>query len=239
MSRDLTAAWSSHDIERILSFYTDDCTYEDVVSGKVSHGKEELRAFVKDNFTTSPDLRLELKSVIASGDHLAIEWIMSGTQTGNLLNVPATGKSFSVRGVSVSELKDGRIQRNTDYCDGASVMRQLGLLPATTVADPFVGTWKMNLAKSRFSGFQLKRYTTTFTAQDNGIKAIEDMANADGTTLHRSWTVKYDGKDYPVTAPDLDALSIKRPEANTCEYVGKAGKSISADEWLSPRTEKP
>jgi steroid delta-isomerase-like uncharacterized protein len=127
--KELMQAWTSHDVEKVLSFYTDDCAYEDVASGKVSHGKEELRAFSKENFTTAPDLKIELKSLIASGDHLAMEWVMSGTQTGKLGNLPATGKSFSVRGVSISELKDGNIQHNIDYCDGASIMRQLGVLP--------------------------------------------------------------------------------------------------------------
>ena len=44
------AATSSQDVEKILSFYTDDCVYEDVAVGKVSRGKEEIRGFFKEVF---------------------------------------------------------------------------------------------------------------------------------------------------------------------------------------------
>jgi ketosteroid isomerase-like protein len=41
-----------------------------------------------------------------------------------------TGKKFSVRGVSVIEVREGKIFRNLDFYDSATIMRQLGLLPA-------------------------------------------------------------------------------------------------------------
>jgi steroid delta-isomerase-like uncharacterized protein len=227
MMKDLDAAWASHDIERILAFYSDDCIYEDVVFGKVNHGKEELRAFIKEAFTGFPDFRVEGKSFFTSGNRICSEWIMSGTHSGNLPGMPATGKSFSVPGVSVSELKDGKVKQNTDYYDGASLMRQLGLLPPAMSADPFVGTWKMNPAKSKFSYPAPKSYTITFSAQDNGIKAVEDIVDADGKATHRSFYAKYDGKDYPVTAPDQDTISVKNPDVNTADYVGKKnGKEV-------------
>ena len=44
MFEDYLAAWNSHDVEKIASFFTDDCVYEDVAVGAVSRGKEELKA---------------------------------------------------------------------------------------------------------------------------------------------------------------------------------------------------
>jgi ketosteroid isomerase-like protein len=44
--------------------------------------------------------------------------------------MPATGKRFSVRGATILELQSGKIRRNSDYWDAASVMRQVGLLPS-------------------------------------------------------------------------------------------------------------
>ncbi len=96
-----------------------------------------------------------------------------------------------------------------------------GLAGLLWAADPFVGTWKMNPAKSKFTNTVLKNYTITFSAQGVGLKAVEEFVNADGKTIQRSWTAKYDGKDYPVTAPDLDAISVKKTNANTAEYVCK------------------
>lgn len=130
-AKNLLAAWSSHDIEKILSFYADDCSFEDMALGRVSHGKEEMRAYIKESYTGFPDFRIELKSFFASGNHACIEWITRGTHKGDLPGIPATGKSFSFPAVAVIELKEGKAKRETDYYDGASLMRQLGLLPAT------------------------------------------------------------------------------------------------------------
>jgi len=60
--------------------------------------------------------------------HGTIEWTFSGTDKG----VYKTGKKFSVRGVSVIDMRDGKISRNLDFYDLATIMRQVGVLPADT-----------------------------------------------------------------------------------------------------------
>jgi steroid delta-isomerase-like uncharacterized protein len=59
-----------------------------------------------------------------------MEWVMSGTHHGDFPGMPATGKRFSVRGAAIVELQGGKIRRLSDYWDAATVMRQVGLLPA-------------------------------------------------------------------------------------------------------------
>jgi len=90
--------------------------------------------------------------------------------------------------------------------------------------NPFVGTWKMNPAKSPFSYPQPKSYTVRIEGRGDGIQFESDLVNADGTTRRLSFTAKYDGKDYPVTGnPDADTVSYTKPNANTTEYVYKKG----------------
>jgi steroid delta-isomerase-like uncharacterized protein len=60
-----------------------------------------------------------------------LEWTMSGTHQGDLPGMPATGRSFSVRGATVLQLADGLISRNSDYWDMATLLGQLGLMPAS------------------------------------------------------------------------------------------------------------
>jgi steroid delta-isomerase-like uncharacterized protein len=126
---DLIAAWSSHDVEKLASCFTDDCVYEDVTLGLVNRGRAELRAFVGDFFAASPDVRFELKSAFVAGNRAAAEWVMSGTHQGDMPGLPATGKRYSVRGASIMELQDGKIRRNSDYWDMATFLRQLGAMP--------------------------------------------------------------------------------------------------------------
>ena len=122
------AAWSN-DIEKLMPYFTEDVVYEDVTLGVVNHGKDETRAFALNFFKTFPDTRFTLTSAVVSGNHAAIEWTLTGTQTGDMPGMPAAGKKISIRGVSTMELRHGKISRDADYWDMATMRRQLGFNP--------------------------------------------------------------------------------------------------------------
>ena len=119
------AAWNSHNPDKMLVLFTDDVFYEDVAFGEVSHGSAELRKFFLSEIEGVPDLELKLERASIHGNHGTIEWTFSGTDKG----VYKTGKKFSVRGVSVVDMRDGKISHNVDYYDAATIMRQVGALP--------------------------------------------------------------------------------------------------------------
>jgi steroid delta-isomerase-like uncharacterized protein len=125
---DFWAAWNSHDWEKASLFYTDDCVMEDLPS-KISHGKPEIEAYYKYLLVGYPDLHFESKNSFGIKNQIASEWIMSGTHTGNTARFKATGKKFSVRGMSILEVENGKIIRETDYWDMNSLLQQLGLMP--------------------------------------------------------------------------------------------------------------
>ena len=121
-------AWLAHDVEAIMSFFTEDCIYEDVALGVLSRGKGEVRTFVLATFAAIPDIKMEPKSVFTTANRLGCEWIMTGTQTGDFPGLPATGKSFSVRVASIMEFQNEKIHRNTDYWNLASFLQQVGAM---------------------------------------------------------------------------------------------------------------
>ena len=100
--------------------------------------------------------------------------------------------------------------------------RALIALAITTVAafgaDNTLGTWKLNVAKSKYTPapFPLKSLTITREASDGGVKQTTTGEQADGTAINASYTAKYDGKDVQVTgnAP-YDTIAIKQVNANT------------------------
>jgi hypothetical protein len=111
----------------------------------------------------------------------------------------------------------------------AGISLVLAWATVALAADPFTGTWKMNVAKSKFTGQAPKSVTLKYEAQDNGIKWVGDSVNADGrSSTHTEYAGKYDGKDYPLTgSQNADTISLKRIDANTYEYVAKkAGKEV-------------
>ena len=122
-------AWVSHDAKKISSFFTDDGVYEDVGLGAVNRGRDAIRAFVAGGFVTFPDFNVVLTSLFVTEDRAASEWIMTGTHLGDSPGLPATGKPISVRGASIIEFRDDKIQRDSDYWDTASFLRQIGVLP--------------------------------------------------------------------------------------------------------------
>ncbi len=119
------AAWS-HDLEKLMTYFPEDVVYEDAALGVVNHNKTELRKFASDFFTAFPDTHFEFISAVVSGNHAAVEWVMSGTQTGDMPNMPASNKKMSVRGVSVMEIRNGKVVHDVDYWDFATFRRQLG-----------------------------------------------------------------------------------------------------------------
>jgi hypothetical protein len=89
--------------------------------------------------------------------------------------------------------------------------------------DSNVGTWKLNLSKSKYSpGPAPKSQTLKLEAAGDGVKYTADGIGADGKPTHQEFTAKYDGKDYPFKGnPDADTISYKRIDANTVEAVTK------------------
>jgi len=123
-------AWNRHDIDALLDFLTDDATYADVALNMSSTGKDAIRAFfehVQSEF--SSDYQFAPGHLVLGPDGYALEWVMSGTHDHDAANLRATGKSFRIPGVSVGELRDGRIARNTDYWSLVELFVQIGLMP--------------------------------------------------------------------------------------------------------------
>ncbi len=123
------SAWNSHSPEKMLLVFTADVFYEDVAFSEVSHGSAELRKFAASEFEGVPDLELKLLRANVQGGHGTIEWVFSGTDKG----VFNTGKKFSVRGVSVIDVRDGKISRSVDFYDSGTIMRQVGVLPTPPI----------------------------------------------------------------------------------------------------------
>ena len=119
------AGWNSHSPDKILALFTDDIFYEDVAFGEISHGQAEVRKFFLSELEGVPDLELKLMRADIHDGHGTIEWMFSGTDK----DVFKTGKKFSVRGVSVIDMRGRKISRNLDFYDVATIMRQVGVLP--------------------------------------------------------------------------------------------------------------
>jgi hypothetical protein len=110
---------------------------------------------------------------------------------------------------------------------------------ADTAADPAVGTWTLNLEKSKFSGTTApKSQTRSYEQTAEGLHLTYTGVAADGSAVSGESTYKYDGKDYPITgSPDFDTLAVTRVSSHEVkgkqkkagELVGTTTRTISKD----------
>ena len=130
----LLEAWNLHDIEGILEHLHPDVVWTDPTLEAPAHGKQAVRAVLRNNFTAFPDFHVPAEDferyLDAKTQTSVATWTFSGTMTGPLdIGVPATGKSVRIRGASQSRFRDGLISEYTQYYDSYELMQQMGLLP--------------------------------------------------------------------------------------------------------------
>jgi hypothetical protein len=90
-------------------------------------------------------------------------------------------------------------------------------------AENWLGTWKLNTAKSKYSpGPAPKSLTLKFEATADGIKLTSDGVNAKGEPTHGEYVSKFDGADVSWEGnPDADTASAKKIDDNSYENVWK------------------
>ena len=93
--------------------------------------------------------------------------------------------------------------------------------------DPVIGTWKVNTAKTKLPpGESAEALTRVHEAIPNGIKITRPLVDPSGGATRGTWTLYFDGKDYPVHGDaNLDTLSLKRIDRYTMEAVAKKGRA--------------
>ena len=120
-------ASNSENYEKMEYLLSDDFVSDEVPTYKVCHSKREFIDFARLIHMEFPDHKWEAKSIISSGNKVAVESIWSGTFSySDDPERPATNKHARLRSVELMELRDGKICRLTDYFDLSSMLKQLG-----------------------------------------------------------------------------------------------------------------
>jgi predicted ester cyclase len=99
-------------------------------------GRADIKSFMTDFRTAFPDLKFRgTADLIAEGDYVVGQWEGGGTHTGPAFGdflaggLPAkSGRKMHFTGVTVLELKEGKIVQEIGLDDGVACLTQLGLL---------------------------------------------------------------------------------------------------------------
>ena len=105
-----------------------------------------------------------------------------------------------------------RILNRTFFIAALTTLTALG-------ADNSFGTWKLNVAKSKYTPapMPVKSITVTREASDGGVKVTTTGERTDGTSINTSYTAKYDGTETRVagSGAPYDTIAVKQVNANT------------------------
>ena len=78
---------------------------------------------------TFPDMHYTIEDIIAEEDKVVIRWTATGTQRGELMGIPPTGKNISVTGMDIFRITDGNLAELWLAWDQLGMMQQLGAMP--------------------------------------------------------------------------------------------------------------
>ena len=121
---------NAHDIDGFAEYLADDFVEHEDIPG-IEPTKDGVKAFFNMYLAAFPDLRFDAEDVITSGDKVVARARFTGTQTGELMGMPATGKSVSVQLVDILRFRDdGIASEHWGVFDAMAMMQQLGAIPA-------------------------------------------------------------------------------------------------------------
>jgi steroid delta-isomerase-like uncharacterized protein len=94
--------------------------------GRGPAGQKQLVGMYRTAF---PDLRMTIEDLTAEGDRVVVRWTARGTQTGEMMGIPATGKPTTVTGMFLNRLAAGTIAEGWGNFDALGMLQQLGVIP--------------------------------------------------------------------------------------------------------------
>ena len=112
-----------------------------------------------------------------------------------------------------------------------AVLCTIALFAGLAGADPFSGTWVLNLSKSKLPPPLPQSQTSYIEANSNSIRIRELIVNDKGEQMSITVDAKFDGKDYPIIgSPFVDTVAYQRVDSHTLKgIVKKAGQVVTTE----------
>ena len=93
--------------------------------------REQFKAIAQMSITAFPDLVVEVKDQIAEGDKVVSRWTATGTQTGQFMSLPPTGRKVTIKAIHIHQIREGRIAALWEEIDMLGLQQQLGIIKAS------------------------------------------------------------------------------------------------------------
>jgi len=121
--------WAEGRLETIDELIAEDFRGWTPTNGEVK-GREAFREQVKMYRSAFPNMTMVVDLITSDGEWVTTKWTASGTHTGELMGMPATGKDVTVTGIEVDRIVGGGIVEGYGVFDALGMLQQMGAVPA-------------------------------------------------------------------------------------------------------------
>ena len=122
------SALNAKDMATMESLIADHFLDNDAMPG-MAPGRQGMIDMMGTFVGAFPDLNVVVDHWVAEGDLVAGVMTTKGTQTGEFMGMPASGKKFSVREIHMVRVANGKMAEHWGLANEMSMMQQLEFMP--------------------------------------------------------------------------------------------------------------
>ena len=128
LGEDLMLLWETGDTLKTVKIFSKESTYTDVANNQVFSGIGEVNKYISHIHNWASEIKMTTRNIKVSDKFGYIEWTLNARQTRPIEGrIPlATNNSITLNGVSLIEVRDGKIGKASDYMDVLGFVIQLG-----------------------------------------------------------------------------------------------------------------
>jgi steroid delta-isomerase-like uncharacterized protein len=124
--------WSEGHLDVIDELIADDFVATIVGAPEQIRGPQGFREFVVMYRKAFPDLRITVDEQFAEGETVVTRWTAIGTNEGELMGMPATGKQATTAGININRVSGGKLVQGWGLFDQLGLLQQIGAVPIPT-----------------------------------------------------------------------------------------------------------
>jgi steroid delta-isomerase-like uncharacterized protein len=121
--------WNKGNLPVTDELFAPNYVHHDSSTPDVGRGPESEKKRATLYRTAFPDLRLTIEDIIAEGETVMARWSCRGTHKGDLSGIAPTGKQFTISGISIARIANGKMAEGWVNWDSLGLMQQLGVVP--------------------------------------------------------------------------------------------------------------
>ncbi len=136
VTRFVEELWNERKLEVADAIFDEDCHTHQLQSGSpvmaTPRGPAAVKAHVTDWLSGFPDLKFTVEQMFADEDRVFSQLAMDGTQTGQWIGIPPTGKRVNIRMLTIHRVRSGKIIEDWVLVETLGLLQQIGALPSTS-----------------------------------------------------------------------------------------------------------